>query len=111
MLFYHRDLQRLICIDLKLGKFKAEYKGKMELYLKWLNRYERRPDERMPLGIILCAGKKHEQIELLELGESGIHVADYCKEIPSQEVLQKQFRRAIAHSKRRLEHQALENEE
>ena len=108
LLFYHRDLQRLICIDLKLGKFKAEYKGKMELYLKWLNRYERRPDERMPLGIILCAGKKHEQIELLELGESGIHVADYCKEIPSQEVLQKQFRKAIERSKRHLEQHNLE---
>jgi predicted nuclease of restriction endonuclease-like (RecB) superfamily len=108
LLFYHRDLKRLICIDLKLGKFKAEYKGKMELYLKWLNRYERRPDEKMPLGIILCAGKKQEQIELLELGDSGIHVANYCKEIPSQEVLQKQFRKAIERSKRRMDYKILE---
>jgi predicted nuclease of restriction endonuclease-like (RecB) superfamily len=102
LLFYHRDLKRLICIDLKLGNFKAEYKGKMELYLKWLDKYERRESEQMPLGIILCAGKKHEQIELLELGQSGIHVANYCDKIPSQEILQKQFRRAITLSKQRL---------
>ena len=104
LLFYHRDLKRLICIDLKLGNFKAEYKGKMELYLKWLDKYERREEEQMPLGIILCAGKKHEQIELLELGQSGIHVANYCKEIPSQELLQKEFRKAINRSKCRLGH-------
>ena len=102
LLFYHRDLKRLICIDLKLGNFKAEYKGKMELYLKWLDKYERREEEQMPLGIILCAGKKHEQIELLELSQSGIHVANYCEEIPSQEVLQTQFRKAIVQSKKRF---------
>ena len=102
LLFYHRDLKRLICIDLKLGNFKAEYKGKMELYLKWLDKYERREEEQMPLGIILCAGKKHEQIELLELNQSGIHVANYCEEIPSQEVLQTQFRKAIVQSKKRF---------
>ncbi|RLC00781.1 MAG: cytoplasmic protein, partial [Deltaproteobacteria bacterium] len=60
LLFYHRGLNRLIAIDLKLGEFKAEYKGQMELYLRWLSRYEKRDGENEPLGIILCAGKKEE---------------------------------------------------
>jgi hypothetical protein len=64
LLFYHRSLHRLIAIDLKLGNFKAEYKGQMELYLRWLDKYERQQGEESPLGIILCAGKKQEQIEL-----------------------------------------------
>ena len=50
LLFYHRSLHRLIAIDLKLGNFKAEYKGQMELYLRWLDKYERRPGEESPLG-------------------------------------------------------------
>ena len=49
LLFYHRRLRRLLAIDLKLGKFKSEYKGQMELYLKYLNRYERQPGEEEPI--------------------------------------------------------------
>lgn len=75
LLFYNRKLKRLIAIDLKIGRFKAEYKGQMELYLKWLSKYEKEEGENEPLGIILCADKKEEQIELLELEKSGIHVA------------------------------------
>ena len=41
LLFFHRKLKRLIVIELKLGKFKAAYKGQMELYLRWLERYEK----------------------------------------------------------------------
>nr|WP_274521894.1 PDDEXK nuclease domain-containing protein [Halorhodospira halochloris] len=70
--FYNRKLKRLVVIDLKLGRFKAEYKGQMELYLRWLVRYEQEVDENPPLGIILCAGKQQEQIELLELDGSCI---------------------------------------
>ena len=73
LLFYNRKLKRLIAIDLKLGKFKSEYKGQMELYLKWLQKYERQEDENSPLGIILCADKNEEQIELLELEHSEIN--------------------------------------
>ena len=58
LLFYHRRLNRLIAIDLKLGDFKAEYKGQMELYLRWLSKYEKQAGENEPLGLILCAGKK-----------------------------------------------------
>lgn len=103
LLFYHRSLHRLIAIDLKLGNFKAEYKGQMELYLRWLDRYERQPGEESPLGIILCAGKKQEQIELLELSRSGIHVAEYLTELPPRELLAERLNRAIRIARARLE--------
>ncbi len=102
LLFYHRGLNRLIAIDLKLGDFKAEYKGQMELYLRWLNKHERRAQEDEPLGIILCAGKKQEMIELLELNHSGIHVAEYLTELPSRELLEKKLHSAIASAKDRI---------
>jgi len=103
LLFYHRTLKRLIAIDLKLGDFKAEYKGQMELYLRWLARHEQQPGEGTPLGIILCAGKKEEQIELLELDQSGIHVAEYLTALPSRELLQQKLHAAIEISRARLE--------
>ncbi|MGB8699998.1 MAG: PDDEXK nuclease domain-containing protein [Thermosynechococcaceae cyanobacterium] len=102
LLFYNRKLKRLIVIDLKLGQFKAEYKGQMELYLRWLAKYEQEPDEQTPLGIILCAGKKQEQIELLELDKSGIHVAEYLTVLPPKELLQAKLQDAIASAHHRL---------
>jgi predicted nuclease of restriction endonuclease-like (RecB) superfamily len=77
LLFYNRRLKRLVAIELKLGDFKAADKGQMELYLRWLAKHEQEPGEAPPLGIILCTGKKKEQIELLELDQTGIHVAEY----------------------------------
>src|SRR5205085_4025993 len=74
LLFYHRRLRRLVAIDLKIGKFTAADKGQMELYLRWLDRHERQPGEESPLGLILCADKSAEQIELLQLDRSGIRV-------------------------------------
>lgn len=56
LLFYHRNLRRLVAVELKLGDFKPGDKGQMELYLGWLNRYERKDDEETPIGLILCAG-------------------------------------------------------
>ncbi len=102
LLFYNRKLKRLIVIDLKLGNFNAEYKGQMELYLRWLAKYEQEPDELPPLGIILCAGKKQEQVELLELDKSGIHVAEYLTVLPPKELLQAKLQDAIASARRRL---------
>lgn len=103
LLFYHRRLKRLIAIDLKLGDFKAEYKGQMELYLRWLAKNEQQPGEMAPLGLILCAGKKEEQIELLELDQSGIHVAEYLTALPSRKLLQQKLHAAIKISRARLE--------
>lgn len=103
LLFYNRRLKRLVAIELKMGDFKAEYKGQMELYLRWLAKYEQEPGEAPPLGIILCSGKKQEQIELLELGASGIHVAEYLTSLPPREVLQAKLHEAIVRSRARME--------
>lgn len=105
LLFYNRRLKRLVAIDLKLGDFKAADKGQMELYLRWLARHEQEPDEAPPLGIILCSGKKKEQIELLELDASGIHVAEYLTLLPPKEVLQAKLHQAVERSRQRLEQQ------
>jgi predicted nuclease of restriction endonuclease-like (RecB) superfamily len=103
LLFYNRRLKRLVAIDLKLGDFKAEYKGQMELYLRWLAKYEQEPDEASPLGIILCSGKKQEQIELLELDASGIHVAEYLTQLPPKHILEAKLHQAIEDAEKRLQ--------
>lgn len=95
-------LKRLVAIELKMEHFKAEYKGQMELYLRWLDRYERQPGEDSPIGLILCAGKSDEQVELLELSKSGIRVAEYMTEIPSRKILEKKLHQAIKLARARL---------
>ena len=102
LLFYHRGLNRLIAIDLKLGDFKAQYKGQMELYLRWLSRYEKRDGENEPLGIILCAGKKEELVELLELDRGSIHVAEYLTELPPRKLLEQKLHNAIKTARERI---------
>lgn len=95
LLLFHRVLQRLVVIELKIGKFKAEYKGKMELYLRWLNKYERLPHEAEPFGLILCTEAGAEQIELLELTKSGIRIGEYLTELPSRQVLENKLLEAF----------------
>lgn len=102
LLLYNRRLKRLVVIELKIGEFRAEYKGQMELYLRWLAKHEQGPDEESPLGIILCTGKKEEQIELLELDKSGIHVAEYLTVMPSREALQAKLHQSIERARQRL---------
>ena len=99
LLFYHRKLHRLIAIDLKLGRFKAQYKGQMELYLRWLEQNEMQPDEESPLGLLLCTEGSEEQINLLQLDKSGIRVAQYLTELPSKEVLLRQLQKSLAAAK------------
>ncbi len=88
LLFYSRPLQRLIAVELKVGKFKPAYKGQMDFYLKWLNKYEREPHEQAPIGLILCTEASREQIELLELHKDGIVVAEYWTTLPPKDKLQ-----------------------
>ncbi len=95
LLMYHRGLRRLIAIDLKLDSFKASYKGQMELYLRWLDKYERKFGEEQPLGLILCTNKNKEHVELLELDNSGIHVAQYITELPSIDILEAKLHAVI----------------
>jgi predicted nuclease of restriction endonuclease-like (RecB) superfamily len=103
LLFYNRKLKRLIALELKVGEFRAEYKGQMELYLRWLAKHEQEPGENPPLGIILCTGKKQEQIELLELDKSGIHVAEYLTVLPPRETLEAKLHQSIAKARQRLQ--------
>ena len=95
LLFYHRRLHRLIAIDLKLGKFKAQYKGQMELYLRWLEKNEMEPGEETPLGLLLCTEGSEEQIALLQLDKAGIRVAQYMTELPPRELLLQQIKKSL----------------
>ena len=99
LLFFHRSLRRLVVIELKLGKFKPEHKGQMELYLRWLDKHERKPGEESPLGLILCSEGNTEHIELLMLEGSSIKVAQYLTELPEKELLQSRLHQAIATAK------------
>jgi predicted nuclease of restriction endonuclease-like (RecB) superfamily len=103
LLFYHRKLKRLIAIDLKLGKFKAAFKSQMELYLRWLEKYEMQPGEDTPIGLILCAEGNQEQIELLQLDKAGIKVAEYLTELPDEKLLREKLHQAVEVSKKRIE--------
>jgi predicted nuclease of restriction endonuclease-like (RecB) superfamily len=103
LLFYHRKLRCFVVIDLKLGKFKAQYKGQMELYLKYIEKYEMNEDENPPVGIILCAEKGKEQIELLFLPEDRIKVAEYLTKLPPKELFAERLHKAIQVAQLNLE--------
>lgn len=103
LLFYQRELRRLVVVELKLDRFRPEHKGQMEFYLRWLDKHERKPGEDAPMGIILCTGKDQGRIELLELDKSGIHVAEYLTALPPREVLQRKLQEAVALSRARIQ--------
>jgi predicted nuclease of restriction endonuclease-like (RecB) superfamily len=103
LLFYHRNLRCLIAMELKLGRFKAADKGQMELYLRWLEKHETEPGEETPIGLILCADKGDEQIELLQLDKSGIRVASYLTELPPRQLLQQKLHASFMATRARLE--------
>jgi len=104
LLFYHRRLKRLIAIDLKIGKFKAAYKGQMELYLRWLEKYDVQPGEEQPVGLILCAEGNHEQIELLQLDAVNIKVAEYITQYLPPDLLKQKLHQFALSSKKLIEH-------
>jgi predicted nuclease of restriction endonuclease-like (RecB) superfamily len=95
LLFYNRKLKRMVVLELKKGKFKPEYKGQMEFYLNYLKEYETYPGEEAPIGIILCTEKSHSQIQLMDLSNSGIHVAQYLTELPSSEVFERKIQEIV----------------
>ena len=109
LLFYHRHLKRLVAIELKLGKFEAKHKGQMELYLKWLDKYEKTENENPPIGLILCAESSREQVELLEMHKDGIAVAEYWTELPSKKELENKIHTLLIEARERLESQKLLN--
>lgn len=95
LLFFNRRLRAMVAIDLKLGKFQAAYKGQMELYLRWLEKYEMLEGENKPIGLILCAGKNEEHVELMHLHDSNIRVADYLTKLPDRHLLEKKLQQAV----------------
>lgn len=103
LLFYHRKLKRLIVIELKLGKFKPEHKSQLELYLRYLDKYEKQEGENTPLGLLLCSEKSDKMIELLELDKSGIHVATYFTELPPIELFKQKLEKSVAEAQKRLQ--------
>lgn len=103
LLFYHRKLKRLVAIDLKIGEFKAAYKGQMELYLRWLEKYEMEAYDEQPIGLILCAEGNFEQIELLQLDKSNIRVAEYITEQLPEKLLKEKLHQFMLASKRYLD--------
>ncbi len=108
LLFYHRKLKRLVAIDLKLDRFKAQFKGQMELYLRYLEKHEIEKGEKTPIGLILCAEGSKEQMELLQLEKSGIRIAEYLVELPSKELLQRKLHKVIELERKRLKIKKME---
>lgn len=102
LLFFHRRLHCLVAVELKLGQFKAAHKGQMELYLRWLERYEMIEGENPPIGLILCAGKSQEHVELMQLDKSNIRVADYLTQLPEKKVLEEKLRLSVERAKELL---------
>jgi len=107
LLFYHRKLKRLVAVELKIDKFRAKYKGQMELYLKWLDKYEKQEGEESPIGLILCAVASKEQVELLEMHKDGIMVAEYWTELPPKEILEAKLHDALIEARERIERKQL----
>ncbi|WP_235009692.1 PDDEXK nuclease domain-containing protein [Algoriphagus boritolerans] len=103
LLFYNRNLKRLVAIELKIGKFEAGFKGQMDLYLKWLNKHERQEGEKEPIGLILCAETNKEQVELLEMHKDKIMVAEYWTEMPPKKELEKKLHQLLIEAKERIE--------
>lgn len=91
LLFYHRKLNRLVLIELKIGKMKAADVGQVELYLRWLDKHERRENEEMPIGLILCTEKGEQMVELLEIEQRGIRAAEYMTELPPRKLLEEKL--------------------
>ena len=102
LLFFHRRLRRLVAVELKLGRFQAAHKGQMELYLRWLDKHERQPGEDAPIGLILCAEASREQVELLEMHQDGIMVAEYWTELPPKAELEKRLHEALIDARERF---------
>lgn len=101
LLFYHRHLRRLVALELKLEPFAPAHKGQMEMYLRWLDRYDRAVGEESPIGLILCAGADAEQVELMDLDAANIRVAEYLAHIPDMKLMQAQLHRAVALARER----------
>ena len=97
--YSEKDLEAAILREME--SFQPSHKGQMELYLRWLDKHERTVGEEAPIGLILCASADAEQVELLQLDEASIRVAEYLVELPPVAVLRERLHRAIEHARER----------
>ena len=111
LLFYHRYLRRLVAVELKLESFQPAHVGQMELYLRWLDKYERAPGEEAPIGLILCASSDAEQVELLQLDAKSIRVSEYLTELPPLKLLQTRLHQALEHAREQAARRPCDREE
>ena len=89
LLFFHRGLNCLIDIELKVDEFQAEYLGKLEFYLEALDRNVKKTHENPAIGLLLCATKDHEVVEYaLSRSASPALVAEYQTRLPDKKLLQ-----------------------
>lgn len=102
LLFFHRKLKRLVAVELNINHFKPGYKGQMELYLNWLNKYERQEGEGVPIGLILCAEAGSEQVELLNMQKDNIMVTEYWTNLPPKKLLEEKLHNALIEVRERL---------
>lgn len=109
LLFFNRRLRCMVAIDLKLTDFKAAYKGQMELYLRWLEKYEMMEGENKPVGLILCTGKNEEHVELMHLNDSNIRVAEYLTKLPDRKLLERKLQQAVEIAKEKMFHSSMPN--
>jgi len=89
LLFFHRGLNCLVAIELKVGRFEPEYLGKLDFYLEALDRNERKPHENPAIGVLLCASKEDEVVEYsLNRSLSPALIAEYHTRLPDKALLQ-----------------------
>ena len=107
--FFHRRLRCPVIIELKLGKFKAADKGQVELYLRWIEKYELQEGENSPIGIILCSEKTSEHVELLQLEKSGIRVAQFLTALPSKDIFERELHKSIKMAREKISLEKIQN--
>ena len=96
LLFYHRGLSCLVAFELKIGEFKPEYVGQINLYLEALDREVKKENENPSVGIILCASKDDEVVEFaLSRSLSPTMVAEYNLKLIDKKLLQKRLKEYI----------------
>ena len=96
LLFYHRGLQCLVAIELKIGKFKPEYISKLDFYLEALDRQGKKENENPSVGLLLCAAKNDEVVEYaMSRTMSPMLVSQYQLQLPDKAVLEKKLQQLV----------------
>ena len=96
LLFFHRGLQCLVAMELKIGKFKPEYISKMDFYLEALDRQVKKENENPSVGLLLCASKNDEVVEYaMSRTMSPMLVSQYQLQLPDKTILEKKLQQLV----------------